>query len=251
MTLYMGPEEGVPGVRPGTGPTGLRPGLQMGAVHPEILMRALQPLMERTRQQLGDAAGAQRALEEIALAAYLIGRGMDARSALAMAGQWRGPAAPPRDRPPVPPGGRPGLPRAQLIRDIQHFMLDQITAATFYRQLADRAADPMVRKYIQHAMEDEEKHYRMLGALYRELTGRTYEVQPEQVTFRNLADGLRQAMDDEYKAMEEYRAVYLRVTEPRIRDLFFELMTDELEHATRFNYALQVVTARGTEEPMA
>jgi rubrerythrin len=48
-------------------------------------------------------------------------------------------------------------------------------------------------------------------------------------------------MDNEYEAMEEYRNEYLRATDRATRNLWFELMTDELEHATRFNYALQVL----------
>ena len=82
----------------------------------------------------------------------------------------------------------------------------------------------------------------MLQDLYRSLTGRTFEAQVQPVEFASLAEGLKRAMDDEYEAMEEYRDVYLSTGNARIRNLFFELMTDELEHATRFNYALDVVT---------
>lgn len=120
-------------------------------------------------------------------------------------------------------------------------MKDQVTAANFYRELGEMAENETVKRYIMHAREDEQEHYRLLRQLHQELTGRTFEARPAKVTYASLTDGLLKAIDDEVEAYEEYRNEYLRYTDPRIRQLFFELMTDEIEHATRFNTALYIL----------
>jgi rubrerythrin len=152
--------------------------------------------------------------------------------------------APPLGRPPaaqVEEARRWAASRQQLIQEIEKAMQDQATAAAFYQELMDQAGDPVVKDYINHAREDEIKHYRMLGDLHREIAGRPFDARPQKVEYANLAAGLFRAMNNEYEAMEFYRGIYLRNPEKRVRDVFFELMTDELEHATRFNYALQVL----------
>jgi rubrerythrin len=153
-------------------------------------------------------------------------------------------AAPPMGQPPagqVEEAARRAEARKQLLSNIEKSMQDQASAAAFYQELMDLAQDPMVKDYINHAREDEVKHYRLLGELHRELTGQTYEAQPQRVEYTSLTDGLKKAMNNEYEAMEFYRDIYLGSDDERVRKVFFELFTDELEHATRFNYALQVL----------
>ncbi len=209
----------------------------------------MNPLVERAALELQGGAPAPTVLRELALSSYLAGAGMPVHSAQAMVRQWRSAGTSAGMRPPETGPGQ--APRDQeLTRELERFMKDETTAARFYAELARRAqaegAGPVVVDYIQQAMKDEQKHFAMVQGLYQELTGRPFEVQPDQIPFGTLEEGLLRAMHDEYEAMEGYRHVYLTYKNDRIRDLFFELLTDELEHATRFNYALQVVAPRGS-----
>lgn len=131
--------------------------------------------------------------------------------------------------------------REELLARIERYMKEQITAARFYRRLLELAEDERVRSQIRRAMEDEEKHYRLLGELYQTLTSRSFAAEPEPVAFASLAEGLMIAFADELEAFEEYRETYLQQVDERIRRLFFELMTDEHEHATRFAFALHLI----------
>lgn len=142
---------------------------------------------------------------------------------------------------PGPTGRMLDQDREDLVALLQTFMQNEANDAAFYRELIAQVQEPELKEYVRVPLEDEQKHYRMMGQLYQELTGRTYSAEPRRTEFPNLRAGLKMAMDGEYEAAERYRDVYLKYPEPRIRDLFFELLTDELEHATRFNYVLQAM----------
>lgn len=226
--------------------------------HPDQIVRAMSLLEEQAQREAQGGVPLSSVLREVALAGFLVGTGMAVNSAVELVRQWRlsgmstelqrpGPGAPQMPQPAAPPPeGTVGMQGQQeLLRSVEKALKDQATATVFYGELAERAqkeeAGETVVDYIRHAQEDEGKHFRMLKEFYKELAGTDYEVKPGKVEYNTLAEGLLKAMNDEYEAMEFYREIYLSTTNNRIRDLFFELMTDELEHATRFNYTLQVV----------
>jgi rubrerythrin len=242
-------------------------------IHPDQLVQSMAPMVTEAMRIYDTGVSLQSVLREVATAAFLVGRGATPDQAMETVMRWRMSGLAPsliraqragaetgfglQSAPPVavstadataeeaaaaaPEPEAAGQQRASQPQLIEKFMQDEANAAVFYQALADAIADPAIKDYIRHAMEDEQKHYRMLGDLYRRLTGRTYEARPEPPAFTDVAAGLKQAMDNEYEAMEEYRNEYLRATDRAARNLWFELMTDELEHATRFNYALQVL----------
>lgn len=140
----------------------------------------------------------------------------------------------------------PGWPVRQdeFLRSLGESIQDESTAVSFYTDLLQMACSQglpeIATRFIRHAIEDEQKHLRKLSTLYWAVTGVGLRTEPRRVEHRNLTDGLQQAMEDEYKAFEEYRALYLAQNDEQLRNLFFQLMTDELEHATRFQYVLQI-----------
>lgn len=241
-------------------------------LHPDQVIDILRPVATEAMRVFDAGATLPSTLTEALLTAYLIGRGMAPATAAETVTQWRlsgrvrglvrsmrtpavgaGAEAPTMPAPatstPAAPAQFETRPATQApgltAQRLEKFMQDQATAAAFYGALIEQVADPALKDYIEHARDDEQKHYRMLNMLYRDLTGRSYQVQAQPVEFATPAAGLKRAMDDEYEAFEEYRAVYLGSDIRRVRDVFFELMTDELEHATRFNYVLQVLQAAG------
>lgn len=239
---------------PGAMPQGAR------QINPEQLVIGLAPLVAEATKIFDAGATMQSVLRESVLAAYLVGRGLTPTQAMETVLQWRmsrvAPSLARQMRAEAPgggtavaggqtagavPGGLTERERNDLVPQIQKFMQDQADAVAFYGELIEQLQAEELKDYVRHAREDEQKHYRMLGELYQALTGRTYEVQPRPTEFASLAAGLKLAMDDEYAAAEEYRDVYLKYNDRRVRNLFFELMTDELEHATRFNYVLQAL----------
>ena len=236
------------------------------AMSPDHVVQALTPITNAAMRIFDTGVTLPSTLNEAILAGFLVGRGMSPATAMDTVLQWRTTGAarslartmraePAAERPQVtapmsqaptamfPPAPAPAgrQERESLARKIEAFMQDQATAAAFYGQMAEQATDAAIRDYIEHARDDEQKHYRLLGALYKDLTGRTYTASPQPVSYATLAEGLKMALDDELEAAEEYRETYLQNRNDRVRDVFFELMTDEMEHATRFTYALHAL----------
>ncbi|KEO83074.1 ferritin-like domain-containing protein [Tumebacillus flagellatus] len=106
-----------------------------------------------------------------------------------------------------------------------------------YRALYALAATPFQKKMIQHALDDEIKHERLLTRVYHTLTGQNPQVpQPQRATVTQFNAGVRASFEDELEAAELYRSMYVNTLLPWLRDILFEIMTDESEHAQRFTY---------------
>lgn len=228
--------------------------MHMGSFGPHIqrvttsqLLDALRPLAEAVSRGARDGVPVVTMLQEAALAGFLVGAGLSPSEAIEVLEQERRPeplmpVANPDYMSSAPTGSR-----SDLLRKIEENMQDEITTVLFYGDLLDQldkanlSDRETVREFIRHARSDEQSHYLANRELYRELTGRTYDVSPQEKEFSDLRDGFRKAMLGEYHAFEAYREIYLNYPEERIRNTYLKLMTDELEHATFFNYALQVL----------
>jgi rubrerythrin len=93
-----------------------------------------------------------------------------------------------------------------------------------------------MRDWVTIAHNDEIKHLGMTTCLYGKLTGREPRITVTEIPLINFKEGVRVALSNELDAAEFYRDMYLATRDPEIRDIFFELMTDELEHSTRFAF---------------
>jgi len=124
----------------------------------------------------------------------------------------------------------------KFIADLEKAINDELAAVEFYTRLMEMAPSSEAREFIEHARDDEKKHYRVLSRLYISLTGRQPTVRQPVVTVISFCEGVKEALKDELEAAEMYRDMYLSTRNPQIRDILFETMTDEMEHATRFTF---------------
>jgi rubrerythrin len=121
-------------------------------------------------------------------------------------------------------------------RDLEKAIQGEAEAISFYTALLQLAPDDLAQRNIRHALDDERKHYRQLSHLYRYLTGKSSQVPiPSPPSIPCYQPGLIKAFEDELEAAELYRGMYLNALTMPIRDPLFEIMTDEMEHASRFS----------------
>ncbi|MBW7477532.1 ferritin-like domain-containing protein [Paenibacillus oenotherae] len=116
----------------------------------------------------------------------------------------------------------------------------------FYDYLISVAPSQEEKDIITSIRNDERKHNRMFRSIYQGLTGQTIPA-PDQVEFekpKTYIDGIRKALFGELSAVERYRDIRAGLQSRYYRDMVFEILTDELKHATKYNYILDLDTRR-------
>ena len=90
---------------------------------------------------------------------------------------------------------------------------------------------------------DEKKHGILLREVYYDLTGieiPSNNMQSDKQFNMTYIDGLKQAFSNELKAMEKYRTILKSMESRKNYDKIFEIMTDEIKHAIKYSYLLQI-----------
>lgn len=112
----------------------------------------------------------------------------------------------------------------------------------FYSYLIGIAPSAEDKAIIASIREDERKHNRMFRKIYKDLTGQTIMADGGE-SFekpRSYIDGVRRALFGELAAMERYRDIRAGLPNRYYRDMVFEILTDELKHADKYNYILNL-----------
>ncbi|WP_195573880.1 ferritin-like domain-containing protein [Paenibacillus sp. 1001270B_150601_E10] len=108
----------------------------------------------------------------------------------------------------------------------------------FYQYLISVAPTQEQKDIIASIRDDERKHNQMFRQIYRDFTGQ--ELQPSNgETFtkpESYIKGIQQALFGELKAVERYRVIWQCLPEGKYRDMLFEIITDELKHASKYNF---------------
>ena len=123
---------------------------------------------------------------------------------------------------------------ALILQSIQSEREDEL----FYDYLLSVAPDQEARTIITSIRDDERRHNKMFRSLYQKLTGRK-PAEPTSVDFTKPASyelGLTQALQGELNAVKKYRDIRAGLPNRYERDMLMEIMTDELRHASLYNY---------------
>lgn len=126
-----------------------------------------------------------------------------------------------------------GVTPEQLIKA----MKGEAEARLYYQKLMKMAPNEQEADIISNFFKDETKHFSKFRMLYIMLTGTEPELPPLTApTFKTYLEGIELAILDELAAYDYYRDIYLGSYNLRVRDIFFEALTDENEHAAHLNY---------------
>lgn len=107
----------------------------------------------------------------------------------------------------------------------------------FYDYLLS-VAPPNQREIISSIRDDERKHFKLLKELYWEVLGRDIPPAPEMALEKpkNYCDGITRALFGELAAVERYRKILFGFEFLPYRNIITEIYTDELKHASKWNY---------------
>jgi rubrerythrin len=107
----------------------------------------------------------------------------------------------------------------------------------FYNYMISVA--PMAdRDIITSIRDDERKHNLLFQELYWEITGRDAPSVPEEPSVEpaSYCEGISRAIFGELSAVERYRLILFGLEFLPYRNIMTEIYTDELKHATKWNY---------------
>ncbi|MFZ5969353.1 MAG: ferritin family protein [Bacillota bacterium] len=110
----------------------------------------------------------------------------------------------------------------------------------FYDYLISKAPTREEKEIIAGIRDDERKHNKMFRKIYKDFTGQEI-MTPKDVDFKkpkSYIDGIKRAFFGELAAMERYRDIRAGLPGRYYRDMVFEILTDEMEHADKYNYIL-------------
>ncbi|MNZ57070.1 Rubrerythrin [compost metagenome] len=108
----------------------------------------------------------------------------------------------------------------------------------FYQYLISIAPTQEEREIIASIRDDERKHNQMFRMIFKDFTGQDIQASNAE-TFTppaSYVDGIKKALFGELRAVEKYRKIKQCLPEGKYRDMLFEIITDELKHASKYNY---------------
>ncbi len=130
----------------------------------------------------------------------------------------------------------------RLLDLIKDAMKDERHDNKKYRMMQDMTDNRDVKENLRFAFEDEGKHYRMFQSIYEDLTGEEIEIPTPKVDLEpRFIDNIKTSINGELSAVEMYRDIRAMLSSKKHRDMLYEIITDEQEHATRFVWSYAIL----------
>lgn len=116
----------------------------------------------------------------------------------------------------------------------------------FYDYLITEAPTEEEKAVIRSIRDDERRHNTMFRSIYQAYTGETLPPSTDTTFERpaSYSEGLRRALFGELGAVERYRNIRAGLPDRYYRDMVFEILTDELKHASKYNYLITLDRTR-------
>lgn len=128
-----------------------------------------------------------------------------------------------------------------LLQEMYLAIESELRDSAYYRSLADIAPNQFAAEMINEFAKDEREHAYQLQKAYERLTGDKFISQYEyelELDADNYQEYLEKRVLDETADYKKYKSYYLMTNNPYLRDIFFNAMHDEMQHAVRELYLL-------------
>lgn len=132
----------------------------------------------------------------------------------------------------------------QAIELIRQSVGDEKEDELFYDSLIKQAPTEKEKEIIRSIRDDERKHNQILRQLYYEFTGQVIPIDTSIVNSnneQNYKEQLEKALFGELNAVVRYRRIMGTMPSGNSYTLLMSIMTDELRHASKYNFLIQNV----------
>lgn len=133
---------------------------------------------------------------------------------------------------------------AEMITDA---LADEYHDYYKYMALSEEMEDKTDAETVKSLAYDEYKHRRIFEEIYAALTGSSPlppEPAPSPKPEGSLIESFTDSLFGELEAVELYRDIMSSIENQSIRDMVFEIITDEQSHADIVNYLLTKLTVK-------
>ncbi|MDR3239836.1 MAG: ferritin-like domain-containing protein [Clostridiales bacterium] len=134
------------------------------------------------------------------------------------------------------------IPPDQKILDILLEALKDATMSSAYLlHLHERADDPAEKEILRQIRMTGLKHIRLFQSIHQQLTGEEAVI-PDSTAFltrkvsEDLSEEYAKTILSKLESAEYCRKIYFGFASAEIRDILFEIITDEQNMAIQFNY---------------
>lgn len=136
-------------------------------------------------------------------------------------------------------------PQVQTSKEVLELIKESVASERedelFYDFLLSVATSQEDKNIIESIRNDERHHNQMFRKIYHELTGivlpkATTEMEPEYTI--TYIQGLEKALMGELSAVEKYRKILAEMADKQRYNMVFEILTDELKHAAKYNFLI-------------
>ncbi len=132
---------------------------------------------------------------------------------------------------------RPSPADRKIIEMLIEALKDETMDYNYYGKLANLARTQEDKEIIKGVQMDEQKHFLLISDIYFKMTGEKPKVEAGvKPISRNLLREYEKSILSEINGMEFYRKLYFSFLNVQIRDMIFEILTDEQQHSTKFTY---------------
>ena len=115
---------------------------------------------------------------------------------------------------------------------------DEIHDREHYKRLIHKVSDRDDKEILRQISLDEQKHERIFTDIYTKVTGKKPHVtnKKEHEPSDNILSDFEKSIFDETEAVEFYRQIYFSFLDLETRDMLYEVITDEQNHAVKLTY---------------
>lgn len=127
----------------------------------------------------------------------------------------------------------------EIITMLKDVIKEKKYDRVLYDNLLKQASNYKEVDIITSIIDEEQKHTNTLQRIYKEITGKNiiFEDRYEKVD-TNYLDGLKKAFDTKMTKLSKYRSLRACLPNNLYRDIIFDILIEELEHADKYHYIL-------------
>lgn len=121
-----------------------------------------------------------------------------------------------------------------VLKMILEAIEEENESRLYFEQLANVVSNEEDKATLRKIYLDDTKHFNMLVELYKFLTGKEPKIEFEDIDIDYpLKDEFLDSIDDKLENIELYRNIMNSFLDTDIRDMLFEIITDEQGHIPR------------------